>query len=153
MPLEEYNKKRNFEETSEPAGELKNSGTEKIFVIQEHLASRLHWDLRLEIDGVLKSWAVPKEPPTAEGVKRLAVQTEDHPVSYATFEGTIAEGNYGAGTVKLWDTGKFLPEKISESEIIFQLHGEKMQGSFALIKLKSSPRFKGEGNWLFFKRK
>ncbi|MEM2918627.1 MAG: DNA polymerase ligase N-terminal domain-containing protein [Candidatus Altiarchaeota archaeon] len=160
MSLEEYKRKRNFEKTHEPKPKSETNLTlnydnpkkEKIFVIQEHHASKLHWDLRLEIEGVLKSWALPKEPPQSEGIKRLAVETEDHPLEYANFEGTIAEGNYGAGEVKIWDKGIFIPEKISDMEIIFQLKGNKMDGKFALIKLKPSEKFKGK-NWLFFRRK
>ncbi|RLB04213.1 MAG: 3'-phosphoesterase [Deltaproteobacteria bacterium] len=155
MSLEEYNKKRNFEKSLEPKGEVKKIQERKgkIFVIQKHHARKLHWDLRLEINGVLKSWAIPKEPPMKEGIKRLAVQTEDHPIEYANFEGEIPEGMYGAGKVKIWDKGKFIPEKIEEGEILFELKGEKLKGNFALIKLKSSEKFKGKNNWLFFKRK
>ncbi|MBU4201754.1 MAG: hypothetical protein KKB85_01225 [Candidatus Altiarchaeota archaeon] len=98
MPLDEYNKKRNFGKTSEPKGEEKSSQHGNIFVIQKHQARNLHYDLRIELDGVLKSWAVPKEPPQKEGIKRLAVQTEDHPMDYAGFEGEIVKGEYGAGT-------------------------------------------------------
>jgi len=147
MILEEYRKKRNFSKTSEPKGLKVESKDKKIFVIQKHDASRLHYDLRLEIDGVLKSWAIPKTPPEKSGIKRLAVQTEDHPVEYASFEGTIPEGQYGAGTVEIWDKGNFLPEKIKSDEILFELKGKKMKGKFALI------RFKDKKNWLFFKRK
>ncbi|MBS7634982.1 hypothetical protein KEJ34_05770 [Candidatus Bathyarchaeota archaeon] len=118
----------------------------RIYVIQRHAASHLHYDLRLEKDGVLKSWAIPKEPPTIKGVKRLAVQTEDHPVEYANFEGVIPEGEYGAGKVEIWDSGTFNVEKWDENEIIVHIHGEKLKGRYCLI------RFKGqEGNWLFFK--
>jgi len=98
--MEEYTCKRKFEKTTEPEGELK-IGSGNIYVIQKHAATHLHYDLRLEMDGVLKSWAIPKEPPTATGVKRLAVQVEDHPVDYANFEGVIPEGEYGAGTVEI----------------------------------------------------
>jgi len=145
MVLEKYNKKRDFSKTTEPKGMKTESKDDKIFVIQKHDASHLHYDLRLEIDGVLKSWAIPKEPPKEKGIKRLAVQTEDHPLEYADFEGTIPEGEYGAGTVEIWDKGNFLSEKIDEKEILFELKGKKMQGKFALIKLKNK-------NWLFFKR-
>lgn len=152
MALEEYNKKRNFGETAEPPGKVGKPSSKLIFVVQKHNASHLHYDLRLEVDGVLKSWAVPKEPPTTEGVKRLAVETEDHPPEYADFEGTIPEGQYGAGTVEIWDKGEFLPDKISDSEISFVLHGKKMEGHYILIKMKPSPRFKGDKNWLLFKK-
>ncbi|MEA3255664.1 MAG: DNA polymerase ligase N-terminal domain-containing protein [Candidatus Altiarchaeota archaeon] len=155
MPLEEYQRKRNFGETGEPMGMVKeaNDKGDKIFVIQKHDARNLHYDLRLEIGGVLRSWAVPKEPPTVEGVKRLAVQTEDHPLEYADFEGVIGEGLYGAGTVEIWDKGVFKPEKIDEGEILFELDGMKMKGKFVLIKLKPTPRFKGVNNWLFFRKR
>ncbi len=155
MSLREYQKKRDFERTKEPRGDVREAkGKEdKIFVIQKHDARKLHYDLRLEIDGVLKSWAVPKEPPTTEGIKRLAVQTEDHPLEYADFEGTIEEGLYGAGTVEIWDKGTFKPEKIEDKKIIFELNGKKMRGKFVLIKLKPAPRLKGKNNWLFFKKK
>jgi DNA ligase D-like protein (predicted 3'-phosphoesterase) len=155
MPLTKYQRKRDFERTGEPRGNAKKTrGNEgSIFVIQKHDARNLHYDLRLEIDGVLKSWAVPKEPPTTEGIKRLAVQTEDHPLEYADFEGVIGEGLYGAGTVEIWDRGAFKPHKIEDSEIIFELNGKKMVGKFALIKVKPTPKFKGKSNWLFFKKK
>jgi len=146
MILEEYYKKRNFSKTTEPKGNKTESRNKKIFVIQKHDASHLHYDLRLEIESVLKSWAIPKTPPEKEGEKRLAVQTEDHPLEYADFEGTIPEGQYGAGTVEIWDKGDFLPEKISDKEILFELKGKKMKGKFALVRFKDK-------NWLFFKRK
>ncbi len=154
MPLEEYRKKRNFSKTPEPAPKIENRGqrteNQLVYVIQEHHASHLHWDLRLEISGVLKSWAIPKEPPLEPGIKRLAVETEDHPLEYANFEGTIEEGLYGAGIVKIWDRGTFKPEKIEENEIIIEIFGEKLNGRYVLIRTK----FHGEKkNWLFFKRK
>jgi len=148
MTLDEYNKKRNFEKTSEPQGKRKSSNSGKIFVIQKHHASRLHYDLRLEMDGVLKSWAVPKEPPGKEGVKRLAVQTEDHPMDYASFEGVIEGGQYGAGTVEIWDSGTYDLKERRDDKILFGLDGKRMNGNFALIRLKKDPK-----NWLFFKRK
>jgi len=147
LTLEEYYKKRNFNKSPEPKGIEKNPEDSKIFVIQKHYASHLHYDLRLEIKGVLKSWAVPKTPPEEMGIKRLAVQTEDHPLEYAGFEGKIPEGQYGAGTVEIWDKGKFLPEKIKDDEIIFELQGNRMGGKFVLIRLKNKK------NWLFFKKK
>ncbi|MEM2375349.1 MAG: DNA polymerase ligase N-terminal domain-containing protein, partial [Candidatus Bathyarchaeia archaeon] len=104
MSLEEYFRKRDFSKTPEPRGGEGTKPSEgRIYVIQKHAASHLHYDLRLEKDGVLKSWAIPKEPPTTKGIKRLAVQTEDHPIEYADFEGVIPEGEYGAGTVEIWD--------------------------------------------------
>lgn len=121
--------------------------TENIFVIHEHDATRLHWDLRLEIGGVLRSWVVPKESPVEEGIKRLAIQVEDHPIDYVSFEGTMREGNYGAGTVKLWDKGEFKLIEDKGNSLTFELKGDKMVGRYSLIK------FKGEKQWLFFKRK
>jgi DNA ligase D-like protein (predicted 3'-phosphoesterase) len=153
MPLEEYNKKRDFSKTKEPKGEAEKPPDEKIFVVQKHKASHLHYDLRLERDGVLKSWAVPKEPPLGEGIKRLAVQVEDHPLAYGNFEGTIPEGEYGAGTVEIWDKGTYIASKFTDKEILFTLRGKKMTGNYILVKLKPSPRFKGEKNWLLFKTK
>ena len=118
-----------------------------IFVIHEHHASRLHWDLRLEMEGVLKSWAVPKEPSTDPSVKRLAVAVEDHDLSYAAFEGEIPEGNYGAGKVGIWDSGKFRLLEQAEGKLVFELEGKKLDGPYCLIRLK------GGKNWLFFKKK
>ena len=117
------------------------------FVIQKHYATHLHYDFRLEMDGVLKSWAVPKEPPTESGVKRLAVQVEDHELSYIDFEGTIPEGMYGAGKVEIWDKGTYTLKHRSKDKIQFTLQGERLSGDYVLI------RFKGEKNWLFFKKK
>lgn len=150
MTLEEYKAKRDFSETPEPEGKTKKSGEGLIYVVQKHQARRLHWDLRLEHEGVLKSWAVPKEPPIEEGVKRLAVAVEDHPVDYAGFEGMIPEDQYGAGTVEIWDRGSYEPEKWRENEIIVNIRGEKLKGRYVLIKT----RFGGkENSWLFFKKK
>lgn len=147
MSLEEYNKKRKFEETSEPPGTQSTEKNSRIYVIQRHDASKLHHDLRLEMDGVLKSWAIPKEPPTEEGIKRLAIKTEDHPPSYANFEGTIPEGQYGAGEVEIWDEGKYeLLEKKPGEKIIIRIKGKKLQGKYCLISFSDE-----EKNWLFFK--
>lgn len=149
MSLEEYQKKRDFEKSSEPKGnENKDDKQGNMFVIQEHHSSHLHWDLRLEIDGVLKSWAVPKEPPIDKGTKRLAIQVEDHPVEYGSFEGVIPKGEYGAGTVSIWDKGIFVLGERSENKLTFELKGKKMTGGYVLIK---TPRM-GEKSWLFFKR-
>ncbi|MDH7563682.1 MAG: DNA polymerase ligase N-terminal domain-containing protein [Candidatus Bathyarchaeota archaeon] len=118
-----------------------------IFVIQKHYATHLHYDFRLEMDGVLKSWAVPKEPPKEAGVKRLAVQVEDHELEYASFEGTIPKGEYGAGKVEIWDKGTYTLRSRNSEKIEFTLHGTKLQGDYALIK------FKGDKNWLLIKKK
>ena len=149
MSLEDYQKKRDFEISPEPKGE-KGGVVDKqssIFVIQEHAASHLHWDLRLEIGGVLKSWAVPKEPPTEKGVKRLAIHVEDHPIEYGNFEGTIPKGMYGAGNVFIWDRGEFLLEDKTDNKLTFGLIGNKMKGRYTLIKV---PKM-GKNSWLFFK--
>ena len=119
---------------------------ELIFVIQKHYASHIHYDFRLEKDGVLKSWAVPKEPPTQDGVRRLAIEVEDHALDYADFEGIIEEGNYGAGKVEIWDKGTYEPLKFNEDEIIVKLNGRRLKEKYCLIKLKDK-------NWLFFKKK
>ncbi|MEM3387697.1 MAG: DNA polymerase ligase N-terminal domain-containing protein [Nitrososphaerales archaeon] len=116
------------------------------FVIQFHRASREHWDLRLEMDGVLKSWAVPKEPPSTSGVRRLAVQVEDHDLDYLDFEGVIPDGEYGAGSVEIWDRGTYTLESRSEGEIKFTLNGSRVRGGYVLLKLQGK-------NWLLFKRK
>jgi bifunctional non-homologous end joining protein LigD len=124
---------------------------ELIFVVHKHAATRLHYDFRLEREGVLKSWAVPKELPLMSGVKRLAIQVEDHVREYANFSGTIAEGHYGAGTVELWDRGTYISQKWDEHEIIVTLMGKKMKGVYCLIKLKKNVF--SDANWLIFKRK
>jgi DNA ligase D-like protein (predicted 3'-phosphoesterase) len=122
-----------------------------IFVIQKHHASHLHYDFRLEKDGVLKSWAIPKEPPTQPGIRRLAVAVPDHELDYANFEGEIPEGQYGAGLVEIWDKGYYIPFKFETSEIIIELKGEKLKGTYCIIKLK--PKLLQDKNWLFFKKK
>ena len=146
LSLNKYWRKRDFQKTREPKGEIELID-ENIYVIQKHDASHLHFDLRLEMDGVLKSWAIPKEPPIAHGVKRLAVQVEDHPVSYAGFEGTIPKGEYGAGTVEIWDKGSYTLIDRKENKLIVEINGVKLKGAYVLIRLKD-PK-----NWLFFKKK
>ena len=145
MSLEEYWQKRNFKKTTEPRGEVHDE-EKNIYVIQKHDASHLHYDLRLERDGILKSWAVPKEPPTNKRIKRLAIQTEDHPIEYASFEGAIPEGEYGAGNVEIWDKGTYNTEKWWEDEIIIHINGHKLSGRHCLIKFR-----KQKNAWLFFK--
>lgn len=146
MSLDEYHRKRNFSKTKEPAGRIRGQATGNIYVIQKHDASTLHYDLRLEHEGVLKSWAVPKTPPEERGVKRLAIETEDHPIEYAEFEGIIAEGEYGAGTVETWDRGTYEAEKWESREIVISLSGVRLSGRYCLIKFRPK-----ENNWLFFK--
>jgi len=116
------------------------------FVIQKHQATHLHYDFRLEMDGVLKSWAVPKEPPTATGIRRLAVQVEDHILDYINFEGTIPEGEYGAGTVEIWDKGRYTLKNRTDKMIEFTLQGSRLRGDYALIHFK-------ENNWLLIRKK
>lgn len=163
MALKDYNAKRRFNETTEPEGKTKKSKDKLIFVIQRHAASRLHYDFRLEMEGVLKSWAVPKGPSLDPKDKRLAMMVEDHPYDYKDFEGNIPEGNYGAGQVEIWDSGTYEPldntSKLSdEKELLkelhagslkFILHGKKLKGEFALVKMKNTE----ENSWLLIKHK
>ncbi len=155
-PLSEYNAKRDFTRTREPAGKAGKSGKDRIFMVQKHDATRLHWDLRLEADGVLKSWAVTKGPSPDPDIKRLAVRTEDHPMDYATFEGTIPADEYGGGTVMLWDRGTWHPiegksaDDIDEGHLHFVLEGERMKGEWLLIRMKPKKGEKRE-NWLLRK--
>ncbi len=170
MALEEYKRKRRFEETPEPPPKLEKKMGHR-FVVQKHDATRLHYDFRLEMDGVLKSWAVPKGPSLDPGDKRLAMQVEDHPVSYFDFEGIIPEGNYGAGTVMVWDVGtwqplspvpvngKYVPgtdteatTMLAKGDLKFRLDGKKLKGDFALIKMRGRrPGSKGN-EWLLIKK-
>jgi len=144
--LTEYLTKRDFTVTPEPAGKGKTA-EKRIFVVQEHHARRLHYDLRLESGGVLKSWAVPKGIPESAEDKRLAVETEDHPIEYAKFEGSIPEGQYGAGTVKIWDKGSFETKVWDENKVEFTLNGERLKGRYVLVRLKKA----GEKSWLLLK--
>lgn len=170
MALEEYKRKRRFEETPEPPPKLEKKSRHR-FVVQKHRATRLHYDFRLEMEGVLKSWAVPKGPSLDPADKRLAMQVEDHPVSYFDFEGIIPEGNYGAGTVMVWDVGTWEPlspqtvngkyvagteaeasEMLKKGDLKFRLHGKKLNGDFALVHMKSRrPGNKGT-EWLLIKK-
>ncbi len=150
LDIETYNRKRDFAKTKEPRGrKLKGKGDS--FVVQKHAASRLHWDFRLELDGVLKSWAVPKGPSLDPNEKRLAMHVEDHPLDYGGFEGTIPKGEYGGGTVMLWDKGRWIPEPskdpsktIEEGHLHFTLEGERMKGEWVLFRLKPRPGERGE---------
>lgn len=162
MALKEYQDKRKFDQTSEPKGKKKKTDDELIFVIQRHAASRLHYDFRLEMDGVLKSWAVPKGPSLDPADKRLAMMVEDHPYDYKDFEGRIPEGNYGAGQVEIWDSGTYEPleesdlapdkemqKELASGSIKILMKGKKLKGEFALVKMKNA-----ENNaWLLIKHK
>ena len=148
--LEKYQKKRNFEKTPEPRGKAVKS-KDNHFVIQKHRARTLHYDFRLEIGGVLKSWAVPKNLPSSLREKHLAIETEDHPVQYLNFEGIIPEGNYGAGVVQIWDQGKFQLESCEPRKLIFYLQGKKLTGRYVLVKI--GKQLKKGKNWLVFKTK
>lgn len=148
MSLTKYKQKRKFEKTPEPTGKLKSSG-KNIYAIQKHHASHLHYDLRLEMKGVLKSWAIPKSPPRTKGLKRLAVEVEDHPLGYEKFEGEIPEGNYGAGKVEIWDRGSFSLIEKKKDLIMVDIDGKKLKGEYCLVRTK----FQGkEKNWIFFKK-
>ena len=150
--LSTYKKKRRFNKTPEPGPERKSTRSGRLFVVQKHRATRLHYDFRLEVDGVLKSWAVPKGPSLDPNVKRLAMQVEDHPVDYANFEGVIPEGEYGGGTVMVWDQGTYQPETkdtaaaLSKGELKFSLNGKKLSGSWALVRTH-------ERQWLLIKHR
>jgi bifunctional non-homologous end joining protein LigD len=157
MSLKEYKRKRNFRRTPEPAGGGTRHARGQQFVVQKHDASRLHFDFRLEHDGTLKSWAVPKGPNLDPAVKSLAVQVEDHPLEYAGFEGVIPEGEYGGGTVMVWDHGVWEPESdpdkgFKEGKLKFQLHGEKLRGSWALVRMGGRAGDGGK-NWLLIKHR
>lgn len=147
MVLDEYRKKRDLMQSPEPKGGEVKEDRSNIFVVQEHNSRRLHWDLRLEIGGVLRSWAVPKGPPEEFGIRRLAIQTEDHPIEYADFEGEIPEGMYGAGKVIIWDRGEFLLEEETDSKLVFQLKGKRLIGKYTMIKIM----LRGKESWLLFK--
>jgi bifunctional non-homologous end joining protein LigD len=157
--LSEYNKKRDFKQTAEPKGR-REKGDKHRFVIQRHAATRLHYDLRLELGGVYKSWAVTKTPSLDPAVKRLAVEVEDHPIEYGTFEGTIPKGQYGGGTVQLWDRGQWEPQHgdpkadLQAGHLKIVMDGERMKGKWALVRMrddKHRPGKKVRHNWLLIK--
>jgi len=157
MSLNEYKRKRDFKKTPEPAGGGSRSTPGRRFVVQKHAASRLHYDFRLEYDGTLKSWAVPKGPSLDPSVKVLAVQVEDHPLDYATFEGMIPQGEYGGGTVMVWDRGTWEPEEdfakgLKQGKLKFRLHGEKLHGSWALVRMGGKAG-DDDKNWLLLKHR
>src|SRR5579872_2809104 len=154
MPLDDYRRKRRFERTSEPPGG-KPGEPGRVFVVQQHAARRSHFDFRLELDGVLKSWAVPKGVSLDPADKRLAVHVEDHPVEYADFEGTIAAGEYGAGAVIVWDRGVWEPigdpqKGYRDGKLKFHLHGEKLTGDWTLVRMRGRAAEDGD-NWLLIK--
>ena len=161
--LSEYHRKRDFSKTAEPKGGAAPVSQQLVFVVQKHAATRLHYDLRLELDGVMKSWAVPKGPSMDPGVKRLAMEVEDHPIEYNTFEGTIPKGQYGGGTVMLWDRGIYtygntdlepsagLRKGLAKGDLKFVLLGERLKGSFVLVRTKRGDR--GKNEWLLIKHK
>lgn len=153
MALTEYKKKRKFDKTPEPGPTKKRTKTGRLFVVQKHRATQLHYDFRLEVDGVLKSWAIPKGPSLDPKVRRLAMQVEDHPVDYADFEGVIPEGEYGGGTVMVWDYGTYKPENgddpaqaLRKGELKFSLNGKKLKGSWVLVRTR-------DRQWLLIKHK
>jgi len=153
--LKTYRAKRHFGVTAEPKGKVaRKSGN--AFVIQKHAARRLHYDLRLELDGVMKSWAVTRGPSLVPGEKRLAVQVEDHPIAYNKFEGTIPEGEYGGGTVMIWDRGHWQPENdphkgLAKGHLAFTLNGKKLRGGWHLVRMHRRPGEKRD-NWLLIKQ-
>jgi bifunctional non-homologous end joining protein LigD len=161
MGLTTYNEKRNFTRTSEPKPVKKSSKGKLTFVIQRHKASHLHYDFRLEMDGTLKSWAVPKGPSLNPSDKRLAMMVEDHPLEYAKFKGIIPEGNYGAGIVEIWDNGTYetiedmsreeaekqLLKDLKKGSLKFRMHGKKLKGEFALVKMRTG----SDNTWLLIK--
>ena len=155
MALETYRRKRDFKTTAEPRGKKVAAGKGDSYVIQKHAARRLHYDLRLEMDGVLKSWAVTRGPSLVPGEKRLAVHVEDHPLEYGDFEGTIPKGEYGGGTVIVWDRGRWKPigdphKGYAKGHLEFELDGEKLHGRWHLVRIAGKPREKRE-NWLLIK--
>jgi bifunctional non-homologous end joining protein LigD len=157
MPLTAYRSKRAFTETPEPVGQVRQSGRSRIFVVQKHDATRLHYDFRLAVNGVLASWAVPRGPSMNPADKRLAVRTEDHPLEYARFEGVIPPGQYGAGTVMVWDLGKYEPlenppeEQLARGKLQIVLQGEKLRGGFTLVKIENRSMNSRRDYWLLIK--
>jgi len=157
--LAHYQKKRNFNKTTEPKGKIQNS-TIPVFVVQKHAATTLHYDFRIEINGVLKSWAIPKGPSKDPRDKRLAIPTEDHPMEYKDFAGIIPEGEYGAGKVEIWDHGTYenllsdipINKSYSNGKIEIKLHGKKLKGNYSLFEMKNAKTAKGKPKpWLLIK--
>ena len=161
MSLKKYQEKRRFEVTPEPSGneKLHKHAAPLIYVVQKHRATQLHYDLRLEWNGVLLSWAVPKGPSLDSSVKRLAMQVEDHPIEYANFEGLIPPGEYGGGTVMVWDRGTWEPEQadpaaaLEKGDFKFKLHGQKLKGSWVLVRTRGYGGRPGRSSWLLIKHR
>jgi bifunctional non-homologous end joining protein LigD len=162
MPLKEYRKKRDFKVTAEPVGGAsasKSKAKPLRYVIQKHRASQLHYDFRLERNGVMLSWAVPKGPSLDPSVKRLAMQVEDHPIEYSDFESVIPRGEYGGGTVMIWDTGTWVPESpdvdaaLKKGDLKFTLHGKKLKGSWVLVRTRGFGKDPKRSSWLLIKHK
>ncbi len=161
MPLKTYRSKRDFKVTPEPAGKRETAGeaAELIYVVQKHRATQLHYDFRLEWKGTLLSWAVPKGPSLDPSTKRLAMQVEDHPVEYAKFEGVIPAGEYGGGTVMVWDIGTWEPESpdvdaaLKKGDLKFILHGKKLKGSWVLVRTRGFGSSPGRSSWLLIKHR
>jgi bifunctional non-homologous end joining protein LigD len=163
--LAEYRRKRDFSRTREPEGGRRKASSKLAYVIQKHAASRLHYDLRLELDGVMKSWAVPKGPSLDPSVKRLAIQVEDHPIEYNDFEGSIPEGEYGGGTVMVWDRGTYtaagdpddpevaLREGYRKGDFKFVLRGKRLKGSWVLVRTRGWGDRGRQGQWLLIKHR
>ena len=145
MNLKEYQEKRDFTKTPEPPAKIESEEQHR-FVVHRHQARHLHYDFRLEIGGVLRSWAVPKGPPLEPGIRRLAIQVEAHPLDYIDFAGEIPQGEYGAGSVEIWDKGEFDLEKETATRLEFSLRGKKLSGSYVLLHTDDK-------NWLFIRRK
>ncbi|HEY4216653.1 MAG TPA: DNA polymerase ligase N-terminal domain-containing protein [Gemmatimonadaceae bacterium] len=162
-PLAEYNRKRDFTRTAEPSGRLGSASAKRAlhFVIQKHAASHLHYDFRLELDGVMKSWAVPKGPSYDPGVRRLAMEVEDHPIEYNSFEGTIPKGQYGGGTVMLWDRGTYeaedgggvesLRKGYEKGDLKIVMHGRRLLGGWVLVRMRRDDS--GRAQWLLIKHR
>jgi bifunctional non-homologous end joining protein LigD len=163
--LTEYRRKRDFTRTGEPEGGRRKKSSKLAYVIQKHAASSLHFDLRLELDGVMKSWAIPKGPSLDPSVKRLAIQVEDHPIEYNEFEGTIPEDEYGGGTVMVWDKGTYtaagdegdpeqaLREGYRKGDFKFVLHGKRLKGSWVLVRTRGRGDRSRQGQWLLIKHR
>jgi bifunctional non-homologous end joining protein LigD len=158
--LSTYHAKRDFGVTAEPRGKIGRGAKSRRFVVQRHDATRLHYDLRLELDGVYKSWAVTKVPSRDPATKRLAVEVEDHPLDYGSFEGTIPKGQYGGGTVQLWDRGHWKPQSqgdpgrdLKKGHLKFELDGERMKGGWALVCMRDRGTGKTRHNWLLIKER